>query len=42
VLDEVAHAQPEILELRAYEAPLDEGTRHRGMSAVIDLVAMLR
>ena len=29
----------EILELRAYEAELDEGTRHRGMSAVIDLVA---
>jgi len=32
----------EILELRAYEAPLDEGTRHRGMSAVIDLVARAR
>ena len=29
----------EILELRAYEAELDEGTRHSGMSAVIDLVA---
>jgi 2-polyprenyl-3-methyl-5-hydroxy-6-metoxy-1,4-benzoquinol methylase len=32
----------EILELRAYEAELDEGTRHRGMSAVIDLVARKR
>jgi cyclopropane fatty-acyl-phospholipid synthase-like methyltransferase len=29
----------EILELKAYEAELDEGTRHRGPSAVIDLVA---
>jgi SAM-dependent methyltransferase len=29
----------EILELKAYEAELDEGSRHRGMSAVIDLVA---
>jgi SAM-dependent methyltransferase len=29
----------EIVELKAYEAELDEGTRHRGMSAVIDLVA---
>jgi hypothetical protein len=29
----------EILELRAYEAELSEGTRHTGMSAVIDLVA---
>lgn len=29
----------EILELRAYEAELNEGTRHTGMSAVIDLVA---
>jgi hypothetical protein len=29
----------EILELNACEAELDEGTRHRGMSAVIDLVA---
>jgi 2-polyprenyl-3-methyl-5-hydroxy-6-metoxy-1,4-benzoquinol methylase len=32
----------EILELKAYEAELDEGTRHRGMSAVIDLVARAR
>jgi cyclopropane fatty-acyl-phospholipid synthase-like methyltransferase len=29
----------EIVELKAYEAELDEGTRHRGMSAVIDLMA---
>lgn len=29
----------DILELRTYEAELDEGIRHRGMSAVIDLVA---
>jgi 2-polyprenyl-3-methyl-5-hydroxy-6-metoxy-1,4-benzoquinol methylase len=29
----------ELLELREYEAELDEGSRHRGMSAVIDLVA---
>jgi 2-polyprenyl-3-methyl-5-hydroxy-6-metoxy-1,4-benzoquinol methylase len=29
----------DILELKAYEAELDEGSRHRGMSAVIDLVA---
>lgn len=32
----------EILELKAYEAELDEGSRHRGMSAVIDLVARKR
>jgi cyclopropane fatty-acyl-phospholipid synthase-like methyltransferase len=32
-------ASLEILELKAYEAELDEGSRHRGMSAVIDLVA---
>ena len=29
----------EVLELRQYEAELDEGSRHRGMSAVIDFVA---
>jgi cyclopropane fatty-acyl-phospholipid synthase-like methyltransferase len=29
----------EILELRDYEARLDEGTRHSGNSAVIDLIA---
>ena len=29
----------EVLELRQYEALLDEGSRHRGMSAVIDFVA---
>jgi len=29
----------DVLELREYEAELDEGSRHRGMSAVIDLVA---
>ena len=32
----------QILELRAYEAELNEGTRHTGMSAVIDLVARKR
>ena len=32
----------EVLELREYEAELDEGSRHRGMSAVIDLVARKR
>jgi SAM-dependent methyltransferase len=34
-----AFAGWEVLELRAYEAELDEGSRHRGMSAVIDFVA---
>ena len=29
----------EVLELRDYEAELDEGSRHKGMSAVIDFVA---
>ena len=29
----------EVLDLRGYEAELDEGSRHRGMSAVIDFVA---
>jgi cyclopropane fatty-acyl-phospholipid synthase-like methyltransferase len=29
----------EVLELREYEAELDEGSRHRGRSAVIDFVA---
>jgi len=29
----------EVLELSQYEAELDEGSRHRGLSAVIDLVA---
>ena len=29
----------EVLELREYEAELDEGSRHRGLSAVIDFVA---
>ena len=29
----------EVLEVREYEAELDEGSRHRGMSAVIDFVA---
>jgi len=32
----------EVLELREYEAELDEGSRHRGMSAVIDFVARKR
>ena len=34
-----AFADFEILELRAYEDELDEGTAHRGRSALIDLVA---
>ena len=29
----------EVLDVRAYEAELDEGSRHKGMSAVIDFVA---
>ena len=32
----------EVLEMREYEAELDEGSRHRGMSAVIDFVARKR
>jgi SAM-dependent methyltransferase len=34
-----AFAATEILELRAYDADLTEGTRHRGRSALIGLVA---
>ncbi|MES2342147.1 MAG: class I SAM-dependent methyltransferase [Pseudomonadota bacterium] len=34
-----AFADMEILELRAYDAPIHEGTGHDGMSALIDLVA---
>lgn len=34
-----AFAPFEVLELRSYEAELDEGSRHRGTSAVIDFVA---
>lgn len=34
-----AFAGFEVLELREYEAELDEGSRHRGRSAVIDFVA---
>jgi SAM-dependent methyltransferase len=34
-----AFASTEILELRAYDADLTEGTRHRGRSALIGLVA---
>ncbi len=34
-----AFASTEILELRAYDADLREGTRHRGRSALIGLVA---
>jgi len=34
-----AFAGMEIIELRQYEAELNEGSRHRGPSAVIDLVA---
>ena len=37
-----AFAGMEIVELRQYEAELDEGSRHRGPSAVIDLVARSR
>lgn len=37
-----AFAGFEVLELRQYEAELDEGSRHRGPSAVIDLVARKR
>jgi hypothetical protein len=33
-----AFASTEILELRAFEADLSEGTRHRGQSALIGLV----
>jgi SAM-dependent methyltransferase len=34
-----AFASTEILELRAYDADLTEGTRHRGQSALIGMVA---
>lgn len=34
-----AFADLEILELRAYDAPIHEGEGHEGMSALIDLVA---
>ena len=34
-----AFADMEILELRAYDAPIHEGAGHDGMSALIDLVA---
>ena len=34
-----AFAGMEIVELRQYEAELNEGSRHQGPSAVIDLVA---
>ena len=34
-----AFASMEILELREYEAELTEGTRHRGRSALIGMVA---
>jgi len=37
-----AFAGFEVLELRQYEAELDEGSRHRGMSAVIDFAAVKR
>ena len=36
---EKAFAGFEIVELRAYDALLNEGARHKGMSAVIDLIA---
>lgn len=34
-----AFADMQILEMRAYDAAIEEGTGHRGMSALIDLVA---
>ena len=34
-----AFSDCEIVELRSYEAELDEGTGHRGMAALVDLVA---
>lgn len=37
-----AFAGDEILELRSYEAVLDEGPQHRGMAALIGLVARKR
>jgi hypothetical protein len=36
---ERAFPDREILEPREHDAPLHEGTRHTGMSALIDLVA---
>ncbi len=32
----------ELRSLIEYDAPLDEGPRHRGMSALVDLVAVAR
>ena len=37
-----AFAAMEILSLRAYDAAIEEGTAHRGMSALIDMVARKR
>lgn len=37
-----AFAGMEILSLRAYDAAIEEGTAHKGMSALIDLVARKR
>lgn len=37
-----AFADCEILELRSYVAHLDEGSRHSGLSAIVDLVARRR
>ncbi len=37
-----AFASTDIVELREYEAELSEGARHRGMSALIGLVARRR
>jgi SAM-dependent methyltransferase len=37
-----AFAEMEILSLRAYDAAIEEGTGHKGMSALIDMVARRR
>jgi cyclopropane fatty-acyl-phospholipid synthase-like methyltransferase len=39
---EAEFADMEILHLAEYDAEIDEGTRHKGMSALIDLVAKKR
>jgi hypothetical protein len=37
-----AFSDLEILELNQYDAVIEEGTAHKGMSALIDLVARKR
>jgi hypothetical protein len=37
-----AFAGMEILSLRAYDAAIEEGTAHKGMSALIDMIARKR